>query len=128
MGIDGIGKRGGPPPLDGPQPGTRGGAVSETGSGSGKEFRVERTQTPDSAAPVSAATDLERLERGELSRDEYLQGRVEQATTHLQGTLPPERLDELKQQLRAQLEVDPVLRTLLQRATGSAEAQSSEGT
>lgn len=113
MGIDGIGKSGPPPSLDGP-------AGKRTGSTSAPEteFRVERTQSPP-------ANDLERLERKEITREEYLDNRVDQATAHLQGHLSPERLSEVKQQMLAQLEVDPVLRRLLQRATGVAESQAS---
>jgi hypothetical protein len=114
MGIDGIGKSGAPPPLDGP-------AANKTSSdrtSAGTEFRIEQPQ----ATPPS---DLERLDSGQLSREEYLQARVEQATKHLEGRLPVERLEEVKQQLRAQLEVDPVLGRLLQRVTGSAGSEGA---
>jgi hypothetical protein len=113
MGIDGIGKSGPPPSLDGPA-GKQAGATSAPET----EFRVERTQ-------ATPSNDLERLERNEISREEYLNNRVEQATAHLQGHLSPERLNEVKQQMLAQLEVDPVLRRLVQRVTGVAESQAS---
>jgi hypothetical protein len=113
MGIDGIGKSGPPPSLDGPA-----GKKTGASSASESEFRVERTQ-------ATASSDLERLERKEISREEYLNNRVEQATAHLQGHLSPERLTEVKQQMLAQLEVDPVLRRLISRATGVAESQAS---
>jgi hypothetical protein len=107
MGIDGIGKSGSPPPIGGPAGGQK----------SDAEFRV----TP---AEANTDNDLARLDRSEITKEQYLQLRVEQATSHLEGRISPERMGEIKQQLLSQLEVDPVLQRLLQRTTGSAAADN----
>ncbi|HEX2732567.1 MAG TPA: hypothetical protein VHM70_13235 [Polyangiaceae bacterium] len=117
MGIDGIGRSGGPP-----VPGTGGvGSVSKpTGDA---EFRVEQ-QTP-----IAPSSDLQRLERNEITREQYVELRVEQATSHLHGRLTDVQLQDVKEQLRAQLEVDPVLKRLLQRAAGvGAPDDAGDGT
>lgn len=108
MAIDGIGRSGGPTP---PVP------TSAAGS-AGSDFKLESAQP-------SADTDLARLDRQEITREEYLQLRVDQATSHLEGRISPERLGEIKQQLLSQFEVDPVLQRLLQRATGAAASSAS---
>jgi len=102
MGIDGIGKA---PPVA-PAEGT-GGAT-----GASTEFRVSPT---GAAAP---AGDLARLERGEIGLDAYLDGRVGDATRHLEGRLTPEQLDFVRETLRGQLSSDPVLVELVRRTTG----------
>jgi hypothetical protein len=66
---------------------------------------------------VSAA--LASLQRGELSLDQYLDGRVSDATSHLVGKLSPDQLEFVKQSLRDQIATDPVLVELVQRTTGS---------
>lgn len=66
---------------------------------------------------------------GELGVDQYLDGRVEQATAHLAASLDPEQLAFIREQLRDQLSSDPVLSKLVQRVTGvtaSALAGGSE--
>jgi hypothetical protein len=115
MGIDGIGK----PPA--PPSGGVGGPAGTLGpSSTGKSFDV----APSDAASATSATaptgspELERLGRGEISLDQYLQTRVDEATQHLSGKLSPEQLDYVKSTLRAQLESDPVLIELVRRATG----------
>ena len=116
MGIDGIGK----------PPGAGIGGIEGTSGASGKEgvraagpFKLE----PSAAAvggKVSAA--LASLQRGELSLDQYLDGRVSEATSHLVGKLSPDQLEFVKQSLRDQMATDPVLVELVQRTTGSAPA------
>src|SRR5687767_6162090 len=107
MGIDGIGKPPSPPGVGGPSGVASGGA-------SGGTFRVDQT---GGAAPTTSP-ELDRLGRGEISLNEYLDAQVGDATQHLQGKLSPEQLDFVKSTLRAQLETDPVLIELVQRATG----------
>jgi hypothetical protein len=110
MGIDGI--SGGKPPLGG-----IGSAPSTSSPGSAKEtFGVEGSSV---SAPAQAS-DADRLQSGELGLDEYLEARVDQAVSHLAGVLSPQQLDGIKAQLREQLEgADPVLRQLVQRASGA---------
>ena len=114
MGIDGIGK---PPGAN------IGGLSGVTGSEAPRAtepFSVESAAPAAGGARISA--ELSSLQRGELSLDQYLDGRVDEATSHLAGKLSPEQLDFVKQSLREQMATDPVLVELVQRATGSASA------
>ena len=117
MGIDGIGK----PP---------GASIGSVGSASGTEApRTGQSFSVDSgsASAASASAPAERisaalsgLSRGEISLDQYLDTRVTEATSHLNGKLSPEQLEFVKQSLREQLSSDPVLVELVQRTTGSS--------
>ena len=111
MGIDGIGKPGGP------QPGAVegiGGGTSEVDSASG-DFSLDRVSETHQAEASSA---LGQFERGEISLDDYLNGRVDNAVAHLSGALSTEQLNFVKEQLREQLSSDPVLSELVRRTTG----------
>src|SRR3954469_9600707 len=99
MGIDGIGKA---PPVA-PAEGTSG------AQGPSADFRVSPS---GGAAPPS---ELARLERGEIGLDAYLDGRVGEATRHLEGRLTPEQLDFVRETLRGELSSDPVLVELVRR-------------
>ena len=114
MSIDGIGK----PP---------GAGIGGIGGASGAEaaqalapFKLDPSAQAATGSQVSAA--LSSLQRGELSLDQYLDGRVSDATSHLVGKLSPDQLEFVKQSLRDQLATDPVLVELVQRTTGSAPA------
>ena len=114
MSIDGIGK----PP---------GAGIGGIGGASGKDavparepFKVDTSAPAAVGGKVSAA--LSSLQRGELSLDQYLDGRVTDATSHLVGKLSPDQLEFVKQSLRDQIATDPVLVELVQRTTGSAPA------
>ncbi|MBI3205972.1 MAG: hypothetical protein HYZ29_30830 [Myxococcales bacterium] len=111
MGIDGIGK---PPPPGGlgPAGGVRPGAASPVR----EAFKVERAAGPEKAAGTEA---LSRLERGEISVDQYLDAKVEGAVAHLDGRISGEQLEFVKTALRDQLRTDPVLSELVRRSTGS---------
>ena len=109
MGIDGVGKPGGVGPLGGAT-----GADPTTGAAFRSE--LEGTARAEQAEPTTA---LSRLERGEISRDEYLDLRVNEAVSHLHGRLAPEQLEFVKDSLRQQLETDPVLVELVRRTTGA---------
>ncbi len=117
MGIDGIGK---------PPGSTLGGVSGISGSEPprpAEPFAVGQSApaiASTSATPLSAA--LSSLQRGELSLDQYLDGRVSEATQHLAGKISPEQLDFVRQSLREQLATDPVLVELVQRTTGSSAA------
>jgi hypothetical protein len=114
MGIDGIGK----PPGAGI--GSVGGATSKDGVRAADPFQVASSAPTSAGSRVSAA--LASLQRGELSLDQYLDGRVSDATSHLAGKLSPEQLEFVKQSLREQMATDPVLVELVQRTTGSVPA------
>ncbi len=114
MGIDGIGK-----PPDGRIGGT--GSVTSTEVARAAEpFKVDPSAAASGGGKVSSA--LAQLQRGELSLDQYLDGRVNDATSHLVGKLSPDQLEFVKQSLRDQMATDPVLVELVQRTTGSAPA------
>lgn len=107
MSIDRIGK--GPsiaPPttseVAGPRP-----------TGSGEVFQVAR------AAKTEATNLVEQVRSGELSVEQYLDQRVSEATSHLEGKLAPDQLEFVRNSLREQLATDPVLVDLVRGATGA---------
>jgi hypothetical protein len=112
MSIDGIGR-----PPGGSGLGPLSGPSAPTSSGEG--FRVERA--PD-AQGVESTGPLARLERGEISVDQYLDARVEEATAPLAKRLAPEALEFVKSSLRQELSSDPVLVELVRRATAVSPA------
>jgi len=114
MSIDGIGK----PPGAGI--GGVGGAASKEGVRATEPFTVDAGAPAAAGGKVSAA--LSSLQRGELSLDQYLDGRVSEATSHLVGKLSPDQLEFVKQSLREQMATDPVLAELVHRATGAVPA------
>lgn len=114
MGIDGIGK----PPGAGI--GAVGGTTSTESARATEAFKLDPSAPAAVASPVSAS--LASLQRGELSLDQYLDDRVNDATSHLVGKLSPDQLEFVKQSLRDQISTDPVLVELVQRTTGSVPA------
>jgi hypothetical protein len=116
MGIDGIGR----PPV--PPVGAPGGTQGIGSAEPTKTFQVGAAPAAVTISRVSA--ELERLQRGELSLDEYLDQRVEQAVGHLVGKIGVEQLDFVKQSLREQLGTDPVLTELVRRTTGVSPAMA----
>ncbi|MET0794261.1 MAG: hypothetical protein ABW061_22250 [Polyangiaceae bacterium] len=116
MSIDGIGK---PPGAN------SGGVPSVSGAEAARPaepFSVEPARAGAASAGSRVSAALESVQRGELSLDQYLDGRVTEATHHLAGKLSPDQLDFVKQSLREQLATDPVLVELVQRTTGTAAA------
>jgi hypothetical protein len=117
MGIDGIGK---PPGANiGGVPGAAGAAPAPPA----ESFSVDRgapSSSSEAGSRVSAA--LMSVQRGELSVDQYLDGRVSDATSHLVGKLSPDQMEFVRQSLREQLATDPVLVELVRRTTGTAAA------
>ena len=108
MGVDGIGS-GGSRPLAGIE---RPEAVEAPGVG-----RVGDASRPAAPAPVGSAA-LQRLERGEISVDAYVDQRVIEATQHLEGQLPATEIAFVRDALREQISLDPVLAELVRRTTG----------
>jgi len=68
------------------------------------------------ARPVGES--LQRVQRGEMSLDEYLDERAEKALDHVRGKVTPEILETVRSTIREQLRTDPVLVELVRRATG----------
>lgn len=61
--------------------------------------------------------DRARLVAGQITRAQYLDLSVQRATAHLEGTLEMGRLAAMREILRAELEHDPFLDSLVSRAT-----------
>jgi hypothetical protein len=114
MSIDRIGKGGGGPPVSGVgQPGAS--STADVGPKQGADFKV-----PKAAPTQAAATEpLERLRSGEISVSQYLDIKVEQATSHLDERVSAEQLSFIRTSLREQLATDPMLVELVQSATGA---------
>jgi hypothetical protein len=113
MGIDGIGKGGGKPPVSGvDRPGS-----AEVGGVSGPttEFKVSRTN----AAEAISGGSLDQVRSGAISVSQYLDNKVSEATSHLTDRLSSEQLAFVRQSLREQLSSDPALIDLVKAATGS---------
>src|SRR5262245_32858636 len=109
MSIDGIGR----PPIP------PGGPGSVAGPGASPEANEAFQVKPSAEAqPGAPANLLSRLQSGELSLDQYLDLRVQEAVAPLVSRLRPEQIEIVKGTLRAELETDPVLIELVQRATG----------
>jgi hypothetical protein len=111
MGIDGIGKGGSPPPatgIDRSSPST-----AELGS-PGAEFKVGKAASSD--AP--AAASLDQVRSGAISISQYLDLKVNEATSHLAQRLSAEQFSFIRQSLREQLSSDPALVDLVKAATG----------
>ena len=124
MSIDRIGKGGALPPT----PETQGtGSAAPTGApGAFKVDRAdpatqasgaERAERTGAVAATDAASPLARLRAGELDVRGYIDLKVDEATSALQGMSSAE-LDEIKSVLRDQLSTDPGLADLVRTATG----------
>src|SRR5579872_6167383 len=121
MAIDGIGKKGPPAP---PAPAATGGA--SRAQQAGRPFEVSKPAPAAQAAPVEHPhAALDRLRRGEIDVDGYLDAKVNEATAHL-GPLPPARLSEIREALRDRLVSDPTLADLVRTAAGSVPARPSD--
>jgi len=108
MGIDGISGRG---------PGGLGGVTGPNAPvRTSDSFRLD---AQGSVERTGLSDALEKVRSGELSLDQYLDGRVQEAVQHLVGKLSPEQLDFVRETLREQLSSDPVLVELVQRSVGS---------
>ncbi|MGE5784956.1 MAG: hypothetical protein ACM3ZE_10210 [Myxococcales bacterium] len=59
--------------------------------------------------PAQPSSELLRVLRGEMTEQEYLARRVEEALSHVKGRVSKERLEAIRQTLLMKLEIDPVL-------------------
>jgi hypothetical protein len=71
----------------------------------------------EGVAPVASSALLARVQAGEITREEYVAARVQQATAHLKG-LPPAEIEAIQHELKELCETDPLLQELVGRATG----------
>ena len=119
MGIDGIQKPGGGTPK-----------IESSGTPrTDGDFKATLDTSPSAPAlGADSSTALQRLDAGNISVDEYLDLQVNDAVAHLEGKLPPNQLQFVRESLRDQLSEDPVLVELVRRTTslvGSSGAGSS---
>jgi hypothetical protein len=118
MAIDRIGKGAGLPPTPETQ-GTGGAAGAKKTDATFKVDRPEaaRTGNVDATSATSPSSPLGRLRAGEVDVHGYIDLRVDQATSGLDG-LSAAELDEIKSVLRDQMKSDPGLADLVRTATG----------
>ena len=109
MSIDRIGKGPGIPPSTPP-------TTSPAGVAS-RPFEVGGA-APTAVGGAGALSPAEQVRRGDLTLDAYLDLRVREATSHLEGRLGPGDLGRIQRALRAQMVEDPALREMIQSATG----------
>jgi hypothetical protein len=112
MSIDGIGKRGGVAP---------GASVPGAAPAAPSSFELGGPDAASAPTAVSGASDaFLALERGEISVDQYLDARVENAVAPLLSRLSPEQLEFVRAELRSSLTTDPVLVELVRKTTSAA--------
>jgi hypothetical protein len=70
-------------------------------------------------AKTSQADDsLQKVRRGEMSLDEYLDERAELALAHVKGKVTEARLQMLRETVREHMRTDPVVVEMVRRLTG----------
>ena len=110
MGIDGIGKPKAPVAGLGPS------AAASDAS------RVTKTETfsvqSKTAEGVEATSPLDQLRAGTIDREQYVEMTVKQATAHLEGKISAQKLEWIRDSLRAQVEEDPALADMIRRLPG----------
>jgi hypothetical protein len=126
--VDGIGKGGGvPPPAGGP----KGPGAPKGPTGTEKTFDVHKTDVTREATAIekTAATHgpgpLEQLKSGKIDFERYLDIKVNEATSHLEGVAPA-RLDTIRSMLRERMATDPELIDLVKQATGHVPTVPSD--
>jgi hypothetical protein len=60
---------------------------------------------------------LAKLKRGEITLDAYLDACVEGAVAHLEGKLDKDALESVREAIRAQARMDPVVMSVVERIT-----------
>jgi len=110
MAIDGIGKS----PISGAPGSADLTGISKTNSET--EFAIKTAERPASAQSIDG-TLVDRLHAGQLTRDEYLDLRADEAVRHLVGQIPADKVNLIRATLREQLDTDPLLMAMARRAT-----------
>ena len=122
--VDGIGKGGPPRGVGGTPPATGPAKTAETG----KTFEVHQSREAtaiEAPANVNANGPLEQLKAGKIDFNQYVDLKVQEATSHLEG-LSPAQLDTIKSMLRDRMATDPELVDLVKQATGQAPSVPEE--
>jgi hypothetical protein len=111
MGIDRIGGR--PPGLPAPE-----GAGPSRPTGADAPFQASRPREAAEAEAVQTPSPaLERLRTGQIDLGQYLDQKIDEATSHL-SALPAAQLDSIRAALRDRLAADPSLVDLVRAAAG----------
>ena len=105
MGIDSIGKP--KAPVAGLPNASS--SVSDVSGTSTFEVRTNKTEG------VTATSDVDELQAGKISVDDYLDRKVAAATQHLDGKVAAEKLQWIRETLRTQLQQDPMLKEMVRR-------------
>jgi hypothetical protein len=117
--VGGIGGGGpsGPGKLDGATgPLTPASGPSRSGATEGAGARFGETLGVRSAEQADGASPLARLRSGELDLPGYVDQRVREATSHLEGLLTPGDLARIQAELRDVIESDPDVAALVKAA------------
>lgn len=110
-GIGGPGGAGKPPGVGGPD------ALSP-GAVQGKEAPKATfgEVVAEKAGSVSATGPLDQLRAGQIDLSRYVDLKVEEATKHLVGLLPPAEIERVQGELRDLIEHDPDVAALVKAA------------
>ncbi len=117
--VDRIGKGGPPPPT------TTG---AERPKETGKTFDVSQTTQAPAARPVDPTMTvgpLEQLKAGKIDFNQYVDLKVQEATSHLEA-MSPSQIDSIRSMLRDRMATDPELVDLVKQATGHAPSVPEE--
>ena len=88
------------------------------------ETKKEAPQQVSSATAVEMSP-LQQLKAGKIDFNQYVDLKLQEATSHLQG-LSPEKLDTIRSMLRDRMATDPELVDLVKQATGHAPSIPEE--
>jgi hypothetical protein len=78
-------------------------------------------------AKISPVDDsLQKVRRGEMSLDDYLEERVEHALVHVKGKVSVERLQMLRETVREHLRTDSTVIEMVRQLTGQVPAALTE--
>lgn len=77
----------------------------------GARPKLQAVKRPESEA-------VRRVKAGEMSLEEYIEERTEEALAHVKGKIPDETLDNIRYVLREKIRTDPLLVEAVRRTTG----------
>lgn len=110
-GSGGAGRGGGVPPAGAPvAPEAAGVERARFGAS------VDAPAQAQGPAQAGAASPFERLRAGEIDLPRYVELRVQEATAHLEGVVPPVDLEAIRAELREVVESDPDVAALARAA------------
>ncbi len=108
-GIGGAGGAGKPPSVGGP------GAAEAAKSAEAPKATFGEVAA-DKAGATAPVGPLEQLRAGQIDRARYIDLKVDEATRHLVGLLPPTEIERVQSELRDLIEHDPDVAALVKAA------------